>query len=62
MRTRQSKVAEKGHALAQLRTTDDGPDPRFRAALRERLMTAAGDYSEDRGKHGQGDGRPDAID
>ena len=32
--------------LARLRASDAGPDPRFRAVLRERLVAAAGDRSD----------------
>ncbi|WP_157431003.1 hypothetical protein [Actinomadura macra] len=47
MRTRRGKIVEKGNVLARLRASDDGPDPRFRAALRERLIVAADDHGED---------------
>jgi hypothetical protein len=50
VRTRRGKIVEKGGALARLRTSGDGPDPRFRADLRERLMAAAGGHGEDHRK------------
>ncbi|XRQ06476.1 hypothetical protein ACN3XK_59705 [Actinomadura welshii] len=55
MRTGRGKIAEQGNALARLRVSDAGPDPRFRAVLRERLVAAAGDRSDD----GRNHGRPD---
>ncbi|QXJ23537.1 hypothetical protein AGRA3207_004706 [Actinomadura graeca] len=51
MRTRRGKTMEKGSALARLRASGDGPDPRFRAALRERLVAAAGDHRDDHRNH-----------
>jgi hypothetical protein len=48
--------------LARLRANDTGPDPRFREVLRERLMAAAGDRSEDRRNHRRDDGRGEAVD
>ncbi|WP_165966818.1 hypothetical protein [Actinomadura sp. 7K507] len=60
MRTGRGKIAEQGNALARLRASDAGPDPHFRAVLRERLIAAAGDRSEDRPDHGRFDhGRHD---
>ncbi|SNS35954.1 hypothetical protein SAMN06265355_115162 [Actinomadura mexicana] len=60
--TRREKIAERGNALARLRESAAGPDPRFRADLRERLMAAASDRSEDCRNHGRGDGRGEAVD
>ncbi|HLV71798.1 MAG TPA: hypothetical protein VKY91_03360 [Vulgatibacteraceae bacterium] len=53
------KIAEQGNALARLRVSDAGPDPRFRAVLRARLVAAAGDRGEDGPDPGrrQGTGR-----
>src|SRR5690606_984581 len=53
------KIAEQGTALARLRVSDAGPDPRFRAVLRARLVAAAGDRGEDGPDPGrrQGTGR-----
>ncbi|TDC55716.1 hypothetical protein E1281_11105 [Actinomadura sp. KC345] len=48
MRTGRGKIAEQGNVLARLRASDAGPDPHFRAVLRERLVAAAGDRSGDR--------------
>ncbi|WP_344887795.1 hypothetical protein [Actinomadura meridiana] len=60
--TRRGKIVEQGNALARLRASDAGPDPRFRAVLRERLVAAAGDRAEDRRNHGRSDGRGEAVD
>lgn len=62
MKTRRGKITERENAIARLRASDAGPDPRFRAVLRERLMAAAGDRSEDRRNHGRGDGHGEAVD
>ncbi|HEY8478248.1 MAG TPA: hypothetical protein VIL71_00320 [Spirillospora sp.] len=47
MRTGRGKIAEKGNPLAGLRVSGAGPDPRFRAVLRERLVAAASDRGDD---------------
>jgi hypothetical protein len=62
VKTRRGKIAEQGNALARLRATDAAPDPRFRAVLRERLMAAAGDRSEDCRNHGRVDGHGEPVD
>ncbi|GGQ32617.1 hypothetical protein BKA00_004961 [Actinomadura coerulea] len=62
MLTRREKIAEQGNALARLRESAAGPDPLFRAVLRERLMAAASDRSEDSRNHGRGEGRGEAVD
>jgi hypothetical protein len=62
VKTRRGKIGEKGNALALLRVSDAGPDPRFRAGLRERLVAAASDRSEDCRNHGRTDGRREAVD
>jgi hypothetical protein len=60
--TRRGKIVEQGNALARLRASDAGPDPRFRAVLRERLVAEAGDRAEDCRNHGRSDGRGEAVD
>ncbi|MFI0484282.1 hypothetical protein [Actinomadura sp. 9N215] len=62
MKTRRGKIVEQGNVLARLRASDQGPDPRFRAVLRERLVAAAGDRSEDCRNHGRGDGHGEGVD
>ncbi|MFI8548878.1 hypothetical protein [Spirillospora sp. NPDC077959] len=62
MRTGRGKIAEHGNALARLRASDAGPDPRFRAALRERLVAAASDRSDNRRNHGRADGSGKGVD
>ncbi len=53
---------ERGDALVRLRASGAGPDPRFREVLRERLMAAANDRSEEcRNRRGD-DGRREAVD
>ncbi|MFD0685786.1 hypothetical protein [Actinomadura fibrosa] len=56
MSSGRKKIAEKGNALAGLRAPGIGPDPRFRAVLRTRLVTAAAARGENRrgeGRHGE---------
>ncbi|NDU72515.1 hypothetical protein GWI34_07730 [Actinomadura sp. DSM 109109] len=60
--TRRAKIEEQGNALARLRESAAGPDPRFRAVLRERLMEAAGDRGEDGRNHGRREGHGEAVD
>ncbi|TDD37150.1 hypothetical protein E1287_09450 [Actinomadura sp. KC06] len=62
MRTRRGKIIEQGNALARLRASEAGPDPRFRAVLRERLVAAAGDRSDGRRNHGRDGGHKEAVD
>ncbi|TDC65731.1 hypothetical protein E1200_17935 [Actinomadura sp. GC306] len=54
--TGRGKIAEQGNALARLRVSDAGPDPRFRAGLRERLVAAASGRGDDGPNHGRDDG------
>lgn len=56
------KIAEQGGALARLRASDAGPNPRFRAVLRERLVAAAGDRSDGHRNRGRGEGRGKGVD
>jgi hypothetical protein len=60
--TRRGKIAEQGDALARLRESAAGPDPRFRAVLRERLMAAASDRSEDCRNRDRSEGHGEAVD
>lgn len=53
--TGRGKIAEQGNALARLRVSDAGPDPRFRAGLRERLVAAASGEGDDGPNHGRRD-------
>ncbi|MEU8796215.1 hypothetical protein [Spirillospora sp. NPDC048819] len=62
MRSGRGKIAEQGNALARLRASDAGPDPHFRAVLRERLVAAASDRSDDRRNHGRADGPGEGVD
>ncbi|HEU5027490.1 MAG TPA: hypothetical protein VFV01_21405 [Spirillospora sp.] len=67
MRSRYDKRAEAGRRLDGLRpgragTAEPGPDPRFRAMLRERLMTAAGDASDNDRNEAREDGRNARVD
>ena len=62
MRTRRGKIDEQGSTLARLRVSEAGPDPRFRAVLRERLVAAAGDRTADCAEHGRGEGRHGTVD
>ncbi|WP_141580318.1 hypothetical protein [Actinomadura sp. WMMA1423] len=62
MLTKRGKIAEQGSALARLGESAAGPDPRFRAVLRERLMAAASDRGEDCRNHARGDGGGEAVD
>jgi hypothetical protein len=62
VKTRREKIAEQGNVLARLRAGDPRPDPRFRAVLRERLVAAAGDRSEDRRNPGRADGHGEPVD
>ncbi|WUI00106.1 hypothetical protein OHR68_42645 [Spirillospora sp. NBC_00431] len=62
MKTRRGKIVQQGNALARLRASEPGPDPRFRAVLRERLVAAAGDRDDDCRNHGRGDGAGEAVD
>ncbi|WP_433474847.1 hypothetical protein ACQPZP_40155 [Spirillospora sp. CA-142024] len=62
MKTKRGKISERGNALARLRASETGPDPRFRAVLRERLVAAASVRSEDCRNRGRGDGGGEAVD
>jgi hypothetical protein len=64
VRTRHDRITEAGHRLDGLRAGEPGPDPRFRAMLRERLVTAAGgDPASDEGRNNpRNDGRNGHID
>ncbi|MBE1531700.1 hypothetical protein [Actinomadura algeriensis] len=54
MRSGRAKIVGRGNPLAHLRARAPGPDPGFRAGLRERLVTAAA-----RGEDGRNRARDD---
>jgi hypothetical protein len=63
MNTRRTKgEGDSDNPLSGLQVSKAGPDPEFRAVLRERLMTAVLNGGEDRRNSGRGDGRTKAVD
>jgi len=62
VKTRRGRTAERGEALARLGASRAGPDPRFREVLRERLMAAANDRSEECRNHRRDGGHGEAVD
>ncbi|TYB48754.1 hypothetical protein [Actinomadura chibensis] len=62
MRTRRGKNDDQGSPLARLRVSEAGPDPRFRAVLRERLVAAASGRGEDFHNHGRREVARETVD
>ncbi|WP_131742988.1 hypothetical protein, partial [Actinomadura roseirufa] len=52
LRGSRDKIAGSGSPLALLRAPQDGPDPRFRAGLRARLVAAAAAGRSEDGRPG----------
>ncbi|GGV11378.1 hypothetical protein GCM10010182_34590 [Actinomadura cremea] len=61
MRSGRAKIVGRGNPLAHLRARAPGPDPDFRADLRERLVSAAA-RSEDGRNGARDDGAGDTVD
>jgi hypothetical protein len=62
VKTRRGRISEQSDVLTRLRASGTGPDPRFREVLRERLVAAANDRSEECRNHRRDEGRGEAVD